>query len=341
MQSVSHTRIETFPKHYLFTAKALLFAFIVLLPATRVPLSDASEFTPPNSLDWLMTGDASGLFESPQLRYNITSGEQPQSEASIRFYPNGADFLKIGCLADFRLIKVAENGTFVELEYYRVHITTLSSTGMFWAALAAEPDAEYRFGVVLWNTTTGQSAGSLISKITCVFKKPNDRWTRYNLLPVLTIDKRTYFAGEVLKLTLRNPSPVKLLTGEPFSILYYDSGSWVYIPIQMTWIAIGYELSDNRTRTWDIHLLDYPLYNGKYRIVKTVWLEPHLRPELAIHLYAEFDVVGSLRPQYRFMQSTTGIIYYVVAATSSFFSLLYLLRRKEPKNAETTCVTSS
>jgi hypothetical protein len=244
---------------------------LILVTSATTQITRAETTQTPSENQWLTKEEASGIFNTPLLTYTITNGTQSPLCPEIHLYSGKDDLLKINCLADFRLVKIGNMNT--TIDYYREQVHSITkSNGLFWASAVTEPNATYRFGVVLWNTTTGNRIGGLISTIRCVSRSPPIAYV------TLSVDKPLYSPSDTVHLTLGYHTNTKrvqwgtlnsILTGEGALLEYNIGEEWVPINNGEEVIAIGYMLKFNSSKTWDIHLSRYVLpINGQYRLVK-------------------------------------------------------------------------
>ena len=297
----------------------ILLVTLILLTSATTPTTRAETPQTPSENQWLTKGETTGIFNTPLLTYTITNGTQPPTRPQIHIYSVKDDLLIINCLADFRLVKIDDRVN-TTVDYYRVQVNSLTkSNGIFWASTITEPNATYRFGVVLWNTTTGNRIGGLISTIRCVGRKPPIAYV------TLSVDKSLYSPTDTVHLTLGyhtntkkvyGLTPDSILTGEGVLLEYNLGGVWVPINNGEAVIAIGYMLSFNSSRTWDISLSRYVLpINGEYRLVKDY--DPG--GSIGIDFWVSGVVSSSLQMIgiYVFLVSLAGLV--LLAVYSSYF----------------------
>jgi hypothetical protein len=286
------------------TCRLIAFAIVIILLAITPTRAEQIQTT--STQRWMTDEEITGIFKTGVLRYTITNGIQLPSIPRIHIYSNRDKALNLSCLADFRLVKIsdAEN---ITVDYFSERLASISNTsGIFWASTIAEPNATYRFGVVLWNTTTDENIGSLISTINCVPREPIRVWA------TLSLDKQIYAPNDTVHLTLgyhlNQPkevavwmTPKSITTGEPYSIEYPLFGVWVPVEDNRGWIMIAYDIGFNSSKTWNIDLFRFQLPNGRYRLVKddfavefTVAGSSYSRDGSSLHFLGIFIFYASL-----------------------------------------------
>ena len=208
-----------------------LVAFILFTSEAHSTTTVAiAEFNPPNTATWLGSGETSGIFSSGKVVYNITNGAQLNPtipEITIR--SNTSQIVKLGnCLADFRLLRVEENGSLTQIDYARFTLNIIVPTKtVFWASTILDYPSTYRLGVVIWNATDGSEVGRLTSTIQ----------TSAETVVAITTDRAEYTRYDKIRYSMVNRGPPVTTMGE--LCVYRDvGGGWMSVTHQSPYLAI-------------------------------------------------------------------------------------------------------
>ena len=234
-------------KHFIFDT-ALIALILFISEAHTITTVVKAEFTPPNAADWLGSGETYGIFSSRKVIFNITSGTQYKpSLPLITFRSNTSNFVKLGnCVADFRLLRVENNGSLIEIDYARFTLNTIKAKeGVFWASRIKDYPSKNLIGVVIWNASDGSVVGRLIRTI---------RASDEEVLAIKS-DKPEFGPSDEVSFTIVNHGPTVRLWGE-VSVYREVNGTWRFVGPDYSPVIVDYAwvtLERNETHRFSVY----------------------------------------------------------------------------------------
>ncbi|WP_312115441.1 immunoglobulin-like domain-containing protein [Brevibacillus reuszeri] len=101
--------------------------------------------------------------------------------------------------------------------------------------------------------------------------------TEQDLQVEMSIPKKNYAAGtEKVSIEVKNHGSDQLLYGVAYQVEKREQGTWYAIPFQpnTAFVDIGIIVEPNHTRDEEMNLkmLDYPMTNGEYRMIKSFYV---------------------------------------------------------------------